>query len=523
MARVTLIKPPNVLAMSSLSFNNTIPPLGLAYISASAKAAGHTVTVIDAPGEGIDRFEPLHHELFDSLFTHGLSLDEVVDRIDPESRVVGITNMFLHEWPLVRELVRLVRVRYPSVTIVLGGETPTAFWWKMLEDSPELDVCVLGEGEATFEELLATLEAGGPLEGVASIAFRGPDGPMKSTACRKRIRDIDELPWPDWESFQLEAYLANDYSSGVKRGRSIPMLSSRGCPFQCTFCSSPGMWTTRYVTRKPELVATEIEHYRSRYQVDNIDFLDLTSMLTKRWIVRFVEVLESRGIRMTWQLPSGTRSEALDAESLGALARSGCRNISYSPETGSTRLIQIIKKRAKLPVLTASVRAAVEAGVATNVDFILGLPSERWSDVWATYKYIVRLALAGAHSIAVMVFHPYPGSELFAELHRTGKIILDDEYYFGSLLRSARTRVSYSAIMGSKLLVLMQLVLLFTFYGLSYLVRPWRVVQMAYRLLTSARQETIMDQFLDTKVLYLKKRREVRARRESEGLPAEPA
>jgi len=154
MARVTLIKPPTVVNMGSLSFNNSVPPLGLAYISAIAKAAGHTVQVIDAPGEDIETFHPVR-DGSGSLFAHGLSVPEVVDRIDPSSTVVGITHMFVHEWPLIKDLIGSIRARHPRMFIVVGGETPTAFWWRMLDESPELDCCVLGEGEVTFEELLA--------------------------------------------------------------------------------------------------------------------------------------------------------------------------------------------------------------------------------------------------------------------------------------------------------------------------------------------------------------------------------
>src|SRR5688572_30796168 len=127
MAHVTLIKPPTVVNMSSLSFHNSLPPLGLAYISAVAKAAGHKVQVIDAPGEDIETYHPMRHGSV-QLYTHGLSLPQIVDRIDPSATVVGITHMFLHEWPIIKNLVRAIRARHPHLFILLGGETPSAFW-----------------------------------------------------------------------------------------------------------------------------------------------------------------------------------------------------------------------------------------------------------------------------------------------------------------------------------------------------------------------------------------------------------
>src|SRR6185503_5940889 len=118
MAHVTLIKPPTVVNMSSLSFHNSLPPLGLAYISAVAKAAGHRVHVIDAPGEDIERYHPFRRGAF-SLYTHGLSLPQIVERIPAETTVIGITNMFLHEWPLIKDLILLIRERLPHTLIVM--------------------------------------------------------------------------------------------------------------------------------------------------------------------------------------------------------------------------------------------------------------------------------------------------------------------------------------------------------------------------------------------------------------------
>ena len=508
MARVTLIKPPTVVNMSSLSFHNSLPPLGLAYISAVAKAAGHHVDVIDAPGSDIERYHPFQKGAI-KLYSHGLSLPQIVERIAPDTDVVGITNMFLHEWPLIKDLIVRVRERFPKALIVMGGETPTAFWWRMMEESPALDCCVLGEGEVTFEELLAAIDQGKSLAAIPSVAYRGEDGkPVKSSATRKRIRAVEDIPRPDWEAFNVDAYLSREYSSGVKRGRSLPMISSRGCPYQCTFCSSPAMWTTRYVTRTPGDVADEISDYVERYGVSNIDFHDLTSMLTKRWIVQFCDEVQSRGLEISWQLPSGTRCEALDAEALAALYRSGCRNLSYSPESGSEDILKDIKKRVKLPVLMKSVRAAVEQGIITNVNFILGLPDETPKDMWQTYKLVVALALAGAHSTAVMVFNPYPGSALFDQIHAQGKIELNDEFYLSSLLRSGRTALSYNEKLGANELVLVQLGMLSTFFGLQYLLHPERALKTVFNFFSRRKQETNMDQFLSTKWLYFKKQRE---------------
>ena len=228
--------------------------------------------------------------------------------------------------------------------IVLGGEHATAVPELCLEDAPALHACALGEGEETVVELLEACVGRTALADVAGIVFRTPDGPRR-TAPRARIRDVDRIPAPRWDLTPIERYLDGGFSFGVDRGRTMPLLATRGCPYRCTFCSSPRMWTTRYTTRAPALVVDEIEDYVHRYRVENIDFYDLTAIVKRDWILEFCRLLDARGLRITWQLPSGTRSEALDEPVLRAMYRSGCRNVSYAPESGSERTLEAIKKK----------------------------------------------------------------------------------------------------------------------------------------------------------------------------------
>src|SRR5262249_38566659 len=137
------------------------------------------------------------------------------------------------------------------------------------------------------------------------------------TAPRQRIRDVDAIPRPAWHLFPVSNYLDGGFTYGVNLGRSMPILATRGCPYQCTFCSSPAMWTTRYYA--------------------------LTAIIKRDWILAFCRELERRGLDITYQLPTGTRSEVLDEEVLAALYRTGCRNICYAPESGSPETLARIK------------------------------------------------------------------------------------------------------------------------------------------------------------------------------------
>jgi radical SAM superfamily enzyme YgiQ (UPF0313 family) len=481
MAIATLIRTPSVVGRFALTLNRT-PPLSVAYLAGSLTAAGHDAQVIDAVGEAIGAMHPGYR---DDIVINGLSVEEIVERIRPDTDFVGISCLFSHEWPLVRKMIAAIAARFPRLPIALGGEHASAVPETCLEEAPELCVCALGEGEETIVELLESFVGGRPLADVAGIVYRAPHG-LQRTAPRARIRDVDAIPAPRWDLTPIEAYLDGGFSFGVDRGRTMPLLATRGCPYRCTFCSSPQMWTTRYSTRDPQLVVDEIEDYVHRYGAENFDFYDLTSIVKPDWILEFCRQLEQRGLRIMWQLPSGTRSEALDEPVLRAMYRSGCRNVSYAPESGSERTLEAIKKKVKIDHITESMRAAVRIGLNVKANILIGFPNERQDNLRETLRFVARMARIGVHDVSVWTFSPYPGSELFAELRAAGRLPrLDDDYYASLLSYSdVSSAVSYADSLDSKLLQRYRLTGLLLFYGISYLTHPARPLRSLYNIAT---------------------------------------
>ncbi len=481
MAIATLIRTPSVVGRFALTLNRT-PPISLAYLAGSLTAAGHEAQVIDAVGEAIGAMHPGYR---DDIVINGLSVPEIVARIRPDTDFVGISCLFSHEWPLVRHLIAAIAARFPALPIVLGGEHATAVPELCLEEAPALRACALGEGEDTVVELLESFVGGRPLADVAGIVHRTAEGPRR-TAPRARIRDVDQIPAPRWDLTPIEPYLDGGFSFGVDRGRTMPLLATRGCPYRCTFCSSPQMWTTRYSTRAPALVVDEIEEYVHRYGAENFDFYDLTSIVKPDWILEFCRVLGERGLRITWQLPSGTRSEALDEAVLSAMYRSGCRNVSYAPESGSERTLEAIQKKVKIDHIAASMRTAVRVGLNVKANILIGFPNEGPDHLRETLRFVLRMARIGVHDVSVWTFSPYPGSELFADLRAAGRLPeLDDDYYASLLSYSdVSSAVSYAAALDSTRLQRYRLAGLLLFYGVSYLTHPGRPLRSLYNIAT---------------------------------------
>ena len=508
-ARVALIRPPILQIPVSFSSYGAIPPIGLAYVAAALRDAGHHVTFVDGAGEALTRFLNIPGPT-GTLLLNGLTPAEIVDRVPASTEIVGITHMFLHEWPTIREIAERVKAKIPGVSVVLGGENATGFWPWIFKETTAVDYCVLGEGEATMLELVARLKTGlatGDLRGIAARTQSEVQAGLPV-----RLTQLETIPRPAWEYVNIDGYMALADTHGVNRGRSMPMLATRGCPYQCTFCSSPSMWTTRYVLRTPEDVVDEIKAYVKQYGVNNVNFCDLTAIIQRQWTIDFCKLLIKENLGICWQLPSGTRSEALDEEVLGLMYAAGCRNLTYAPESGSQRMLDVIKKRVKVPRLLASMRAAECLGLRTRVNIIVGHPEERRRDVPASFKLLLKAAWLGCHDTSVMIFAPYPGSEDFNRLVDAGKVSITEDYYYVALSRTGRSSNTYNPQMGRRELFLIQLAMLVAFYGVAYTVRPWRLWQVVRGLITGA-EENIVHQTIRTKLRQFKNVRQAHAGR----------
>ncbi len=468
--KITLLHPPQRVSPTNYLSTIVLPPLGLAYVAAALEAAGHEVNAVDAIGSGIHQVYP-----YDCYHLRGLDHVDTVRRIPEDTELIGVGCMFSCQWPSTRELIHRVRERFPGIPIVAGGEHPTALPELTLEQAP-VDYIVLGEGEQTIAELAGCLSRGEPPgPEFPGIAYRVGGG-IQVNRARPRIRDIDTIAPPSWHLFDVKTYLDYDSPHGAARGRYMPMLATRGCPYQCTFCTSPQMWTTAWVARDPDRVIDEIERYQREHGAKDFHFEDLTAVVRKDWVLQFARRLQERGLSISWQLPSGTRSEAIDRECADAMYRSGCRLFSYAVESGSKETLTLIKKKIHLDKVFESARHAIDAGIRVQFLFIYGFPHERAGHLWKTYRTILKSAWCGIHEVAISAFFPLPNTEAFHLLSRERPIPLTDEYFRSlSEFIDLRNYKSWNPRLGDRRLQLLILFSYLSFFALSFLVRPWRL------------------------------------------------
>jgi radical SAM superfamily enzyme YgiQ (UPF0313 family) len=301
---------------------------------------------------------------------------------------------------------------------------------------------------------------------------------------------VDAIPFPDWDSFPIEEYISRHQINGINLGRSMPILGTRGCPYQCTFCSNPGMWTQRWIPRNPKLLADEMELYLRKYRVTNFDFQDLTAIVKRQWIVDFCRELIDRNLGITWQMPSGTRAEVFNAEVADLLYRSGCRALAFAPESGSPEILRIVKKQVNLERMLVSMRGAVKRGLKLSCFIVIGFPDETPRTLRQTMKLIRKMALVGVHDVAVTKFVPYPGSELFVRLQREGKIQLDDEFFVSPMDFYTKKAPSYAEAVSTRGLYRTMLWMFVNFYVFSFAFRPLRVIRALGKAVFTGSEET---------------------------------
>lgn len=484
---VSLIRPAKVSSAGTWSLPVT-PPLGLAYIASILRVAGHKVSAVDAMAEALDQLISENGYLY-----QGLTIDQTVDRINPDATVIGVTCMFTQDWPWIRQLLTAIRVRFPDALLVAGGEHITALPEFSLRDCPALDVCALGEGEETMLEIVGTCDDLKRLKEVAGIAMLDGDRFIK-TCGRARIRNVDAMPLPAWDLFPADVYVSNRNAFGVYRGRSMAILATRGCPYKCTFCSNPAMYGNLWVARDPALVLDEIQLYIERYGVQNIDFYDLTFVLRRRWILEFCRLIEERGLKFTWQLPSGTRSEVFDDEVSAALYRNGCRNVTFAPESGSEETLERVRKQVDLNRLTEAVQTALRQGIHCKCNIVIGFPDDTRSDILKTMWLCWRLAVRGIDAVEIMQFTPYPGTQLFDRLRADGSIGELDDDYFRSLVAFLDPFVAspWCKHVRGRELAFWRVFGMASFFALSFLLRPWRFLRLLKNV-AKEESETVLE------------------------------
>ncbi len=408
--KTTLINPQQIFSKGQIAAGLT-PPLGIAYLASFLLAHDYPIQIIDALGEDPHEINPFKK----GSFLRGLKTSEIINRIDPDTDLVGISNLFSFAYPAVEVLCQEIRRVSPEKKIVLGGPHPSALYAEILKNVPAVDFIAIGEGE---ESLLGLLEyLGGELElnELSGVATRDESGDIIVLKSSKRIKNLnkDNIPFPARHLLPMENYIQAQEGHGPSSGRWTSILSSRGCPYGCTFCESR---RTAWIARTPKDVVDEMEYCLKEWGINEFHFEDDNMTINKDRLIGICDEIISRKLNIKWQTPNGIRASVTDVEMLTKMKESGCLHITLAPETGSERVLKEIIEKGKdfdLTQLKDCGTLAHDLGLKVAAYFIIGLPGETRDEVKETIKYAKELAKCGVDEVAFGLFIPLPGTPLW--------------------------------------------------------------------------------------------------------------
>ncbi|MBI4472050.1 MAG: cobalamin B12-binding domain-containing protein [Acidobacteria bacterium] len=402
--RILLLSPPYTRPVKYLQATF---PLGLGYIAAVLERENFDVAIYNAEIDPL--LESNDSYVYTFLNNHKnmsafwedrehpvwKEIEHVIREFDPA--VIGFSVM-TNKSDICTRIVAIAKGINPKIITVAGGYHPTL----SPADTHGFDYIIRGEGEHSFLKLMRVVFDGqGKLSEVSRLGSN-PEFP-------DQVVDIEKLPHPAKHLVLGES----DYPRG---GMSI-VISSRGCPFSCTYCSSPAFFGRRVYYRPFSDVIDEITELQDRYNLKEFYFADDTFTIKKPRVHEFCRELIARNMRVNWSCI--TRLDLIDEETLDLMKQSGCNNIWLGVESGTERILEVVGKDLSMAKIRSKVGLLNRMQMPWSGFFMIGLPSETVDEMWQTYEFMKELNPAYAE---VNIFNPLPGTDLYHLAEKQGKL-----------------------------------------------------------------------------------------------------
>lgn len=372
------------------------PPLGLAYVASAFEQAGASVRILDLV------VEPYSKE----------SLQDLLTAFQPD--MVGATSVTM-TFDAAMSVLRDVKELAPAITTMMGGPHVSFCARETLSQNPELDICVLGEGEATVAEMVSQLKSGGDLSLVPGMAFRN-HGEIITTDTRPPNFDVKKLPLPARHLLPLGRYRA--------LGLAISMITSRGCPFQCIFCVGRKMSGAKVRYRDPVSVVDEMAylHALGFYQINIADDLFTAK---KSHCFAVCEEIIARNLHVKWTAFS--RANTINRPLLAKLKQAGCIQLSFGFESANEEILKTVQKRINREQMLNAAEMCRAEGMPAQASFIYGLPGETPETIRETVAFGEKINALGT-TYGIHLLAPFPGTLVRDQAERYGLKILTDDW-----------------------------------------------------------------------------------------------
>ena len=404
--KVLLFVPPVFTFKNNLDVN-PLSSLGLGYIGAVLENNGIEVKIVDCIMEGWRE----RVEVRGNIIRIGLSFEKIENIIrDYGPDIVGVNNLFTKQRENAHKIYELAKKVDRNILTIAGGAHATVLPELVLSDD-NVDYVVIGEGEDTIIDLIAVIESRKDVSKLDGIAYR--DGDKITIIPKTRfIRDLDRIPFPARHLLNMEKYFGLRASHGARRkDKFSPIITSRGCPARCTFCSAYRVWGKRYRFRSPENVIEEMKQIKRKYGIEELMFEDDNLTANPERAEKIFDLMIREKLNFAWDTPNGIAVFALNERLIDKMKESGCYKINLALESGSQYVLDnIIKKPVKLDKAKALVKYAKSIGLNVGLYFIIGLPGETKSQIMETFNLAKELEI---YNPFISVATPYPGTELY--------------------------------------------------------------------------------------------------------------
>ena len=413
MARILLINPhtPEFVKNKDKSI-----PIGLLYLASVLEKYKHQVQLIDVNNDLLD----LSHKKEKADPAEYLS-QEFIKRINLfKPGFVGIGCLFSGRFKNALLISRIIKKYYPNTPIVLGGIHPSIFPKEILNDYSYIDYILIGEGEYSFLDLVENKD----IEKIDGIAFR-KNGKIVVNEKKFFIENLDELPFPAYNLLNLKNYYfdTTKWHNPKKLAINVPLpiISSRACPYRCTFCSMYIIHGRKFRPRSAENVVDEIEYLYNNYDQRYFSFMDDNLTLDKKRILKICEEIIKRKLNIQFDTPNGVRINTLDKQVMDALVKAGLIRICVAPESGSDFIRnQVIHKGLSTKEIYDFFAFVNDyKNLYVKAFFIIGFPEETKETLNETYEMIKRLPV---HQISIFNVIPFPGTALFEQCKKENLI-----------------------------------------------------------------------------------------------------
>lgn len=429
-----------------------MPPLNLMYMAAVLERGGHEVRIIDLYAE----------ELTDAEFLSRAK------EFGPE--LAGFAT-YTASFDMAAAGARLLKEHFPGLKAAAGGIHASYLPAQCLKGG-DFDWVILGEGELTMLELADALASGGDVSGVAGLAFLR-DGSLSETPRRGLVEDLDSLPFPAYHLIDLRNYYLG-ITRAVSTAPAASVLTMRGCPYKCTFCSHHYGYGSRLRKRSPARVVEELRTLYDRYGVREFQFEDPSFTCDPAHVKEICRLIVSSGMKISWNC--NVRANTASGELFAAMEAAGCRRALLGVESGSQELLDRMKKGITLEGIRLTMALAKKHNMRVNAAFILGTPGETPETARRTYDFALEL---DPDYVMFSVYVPSPGGELFDGLAREGRLDLDKVYGadYITVYSEREPMAELSAVPAARLLSLMEE------YTRGFYLRPSYVLKRLRTLL----------------------------------------